>query len=121
MVHKGPVLPTVSNHGRAPTNLLKSENAGFPTEGRKAVTCYSMRSTRRYTESQEFPQCLLAGGSSLPCLRAWNPSSSAEWYSSTLRVLGGLPPTVHRGPVFPTMTARESHSHIKEWEPQILH
>jgi hypothetical protein len=41
------VLPTVPNHSKAPTSPLKNKNARFPTEGKKAVTYYSVSGTRR--------------------------------------------------------------------------
>jgi hypothetical protein len=50
----------------------------------------------------------------LPCKRttpllskSWNPTSSAKWQPTTLLVVGGLPPTVHRDQVLPTVTAGE--------------
>jgi hypothetical protein len=46
MAQKGLALPTVPNHGRAPTSPLKTKNIKFSTEGRKAVTYYSVSVTR---------------------------------------------------------------------------
>jgi hypothetical protein len=37
---KGADFPPLPDHGRAPASLLKRENTRFPTEGRKAITCY---------------------------------------------------------------------------------
>jgi hypothetical protein len=53
------MLPTVSEKWRAPAAPSKSENTNFPTEGRKAVTCYFVDSSRKLaspkcTEAQHF-------------------------------------------------------------------
>jgi hypothetical protein len=45
-----------------------------------------------------------------------NPSSSTEWQSATVLVLGGLPSIVHRDPVLPTATVGEPLAPIKEQE-----
>jgi hypothetical protein len=46
-VQKGPVLPTIPNHGRVSPSPLKSKNAKFPTEGRRAITYYSVNGIKR--------------------------------------------------------------------------
>jgi hypothetical protein len=60
-----------------------------------------------------------------PCRRlmsllyhCWNPSSSTEWQSAILLLLGGLPATVHRA--LPTVTAGEPLHPNKEQELQSL-
>jgi hypothetical protein len=45
-VHRGPTFPTVPDSGQTPTATSKSKNAGFPTERRKNVTCYSVGGPR---------------------------------------------------------------------------
>jgi hypothetical protein len=56
---KGP--STIPNHKRAPASPLNSENTRFSSEGRKAVTCYSVGSTRRPSSQSaqrpSSPQC----------------------------------------------------------------
>jgi hypothetical protein len=50
--------------------------------------------------------------------KSWNPSSSTKWQSTTLLVLGGLTPTVHRDPALPTVTTEEPlHPHQKAATP----
>jgi hypothetical protein len=83
-----------------------------PTEGRKAVTCYSASGTRspvspkvhRSPVLHTAPLCRTA--TSL-LSKSWNPSSSIGWQSATLLVLEGLPLTVHKDPALPTVTAGE--------------
>jgi hypothetical protein len=63
------------DNGRTPASPLKSENTRFPTEGRTAVTCYSVGGTRRpasprCSEVQHFPPCLPAGEPNLSCWRS---------------------------------------------------
>jgi hypothetical protein len=72
---RGPTLPTVPDSKRAPAPPLKSENSRFPTEGRKAVSCYSICSTRRpasprYTKTQHLTLLLSTGEYHLSCPRA---------------------------------------------------
>jgi hypothetical protein len=69
-----------------------------------------MPASPRCTEAQHFPLHLPAGESCLSCGRAWIPSSSTEWQSTTLQELEDLPPIVHRDPVLPTVTVGE-YSH----------
>jgi hypothetical protein len=45
-VHRGQVLSTVHNSSKAPVSLLKSTDDSFPNEGRKAITCNSLGSSR---------------------------------------------------------------------------
>jgi hypothetical protein len=75
--YRGPELPTVPDRKTALTPLSKSENAPlrFPTEGKKAVICYSASCTRspvpqRNTEAQSFTLHLPAGQllQSCPCV-----------------------------------------------------
>jgi hypothetical protein len=107
-------------HRRDFTSPLKSKNTKFPTEGRKAVTCYSVGGTRkpaspRSSEAHAYLQ------ENLISPKSWNPSSSTEWQSTTLQMLGGFTTTVHRDPELPGMTAGESSPPIKELEPQLPH
>jgi hypothetical protein len=44
--HGGPALSTVPDSKRALAPLSKSKNTRFPTERKKAITCYSAGSTR---------------------------------------------------------------------------
>jgi hypothetical protein len=109
--HGGPVLLTVPDSKRALVPPSKSKNTRFPTEGRKAITCYSAGGTRSpippsYTEAQCFTLHLPARVTSL-LPKSWNPGSSTEWQSATLLVLWGLTPTVHRDLALPTDTAGE--------------
>jgi hypothetical protein len=74
-----PRASTTLGTGKASTFLLKRENTRFPTEGGKAVTCYSVGGTRRpasprRSEAQHFPWHQPAGESNLPCLRAGTPA-----------------------------------------------
>jgi hypothetical protein len=74
-----PSLPTVPDNQTALTPPSQSKNARFPTEGRKAITCYSAGGTRstvspRYTEAQHFTLCLPTGESYLSCSRAGIPA-----------------------------------------------
>jgi hypothetical protein len=66
---KNPALPIVPNHGRSPTSPLKSKNARFLTEGRKAAAYYSVSGTRRPASQGSEVQCSL-------CLTA--PLSKSE-------------------------------------------
>jgi hypothetical protein len=80
---------------------------------------------------QAAPEALLPQGTQKPstaphCRRVtslwsktWNPSSSTEWQSTTLLLLEGLPPRVHRDPL---LQLQESpYAPIKEWELQPPH
>jgi hypothetical protein len=100
--HGGPVLPTFSDK-RALAPPSKSKNARFPTEERKAITCYSAGSTR-IPVLHTAPPCWRVTS---VLSKSWISSNSTEWQSTTLMVLGGLPATVHRDPVLPTVTAGE--------------
>jgi hypothetical protein len=104
---KGPVLPTMLDHRRVPTSPLKSKKARFPTAGRKAGA-FTLWATK---------EGLLPQGAQRPstsqctCLQETTISPVQEQESqqqSTLKVLEGLPPTVHRDPALPTVTALES-------------
>jgi hypothetical protein len=108
-VQRSPVLTTMLDSWRAPISLSKSENARFPTEGRKAVICYSVDSTRRptspkCTEAQHFPPHLPTRRVQSLLSKSWNSSSSTESQSTTLQIPGGWPPKVHRGPALPTVS-----------------
>jgi hypothetical protein len=70
-----PSTPHCAWQLESPAPPSKSENARFPSEGRKGVTCYSASDTRistspRCTEAQYFTLCLPAGESHLSCPRA---------------------------------------------------
>jgi hypothetical protein len=82
---KDPVVPTMSKDARDSTSLLKNENANFPTERRKAVTCYSVGGTRRprFSEAQHFLLHQPAGVSLQSQSKSCNPISSIEWQSIT--------------------------------------
>jgi hypothetical protein len=76
--HGDPVLPTVSDSKRALAPPSKSNNTRFPTEGRKAITCYSIGGTKnpvppRYAEGQQFTLLLPARESCLSCARTGIP------------------------------------------------
>jgi hypothetical protein len=71
----GPASP-LSLTALAPPS--KSDNARFPTEGRKTITCYCTGNTRspvfsRYTEAQHFTLHLPAGELYFSCPRAGIP------------------------------------------------
>jgi hypothetical protein len=79
--HRGPELPTISDIKRAFATQPKSKNATFPTEGRKAKTCYNPGNTRssvppRHTEAQDFILHLPAGQLYLSCPRVVIPAPS---------------------------------------------
>jgi hypothetical protein len=72
-VQRQPMLHTLLHSGQALAPPLKSENSRFPTDGKKAVICYSVGDTRRpaypkYKEEQHFSMYLPTGESFLPCL-----------------------------------------------------
>jgi hypothetical protein len=97
-----PALPTVPDSKRAPTPPSKIEKAIFPTEGRKAITCYFAGCTKALFPQEHRSPVLHAA---LPCRRvtsllskSWDSSSSTEWPSATLLVLEGQPLTAHRDP-----------------------
>jgi hypothetical protein len=74
-----PSLPTVPDSKRILAPLSKNKNARFPTEGRKAKTCYSAGSTRspaspRHPEAQCFTLHLPAGESCLSYPRVGIPA-----------------------------------------------
>jgi hypothetical protein len=83
---KGPVLLTVPAYERDPTSPLKTKSAKFPTQGRKAVTYYSVSGTRRpaswgaqrpttpHCAWQLESPCLPAGEPCLSCPGAGNPA-----------------------------------------------
>jgi hypothetical protein len=77
--HRGPAFPIVPDSKRALPFPLKSKNASFPIEVRKAVMCYIADSTRstaspRYTEARCFTLCLPAEESHLSCTTAGIPA-----------------------------------------------
>jgi hypothetical protein len=107
----GSALPTVLDSKTALGPLSKSENAKFPTRGRKAITCYSAGGTRspvpsRYTEAH-FILHLPAGESCLSHPRAGIPGPPLSGNLLLCWCLEGLPLTVHRDPTLPSETARE--------------
>jgi hypothetical protein len=78
-IHRDAFLSIVVDSWRISTSPSKTKNARFSTEGRKAVTCYSVGSTRRSaspkcTEAPNFPPRLLAGESSLPSVSVGIPA-----------------------------------------------
>jgi hypothetical protein len=61
---------------------------------RKDITCHSAGDTRSPV-LHTAPPCRKV---TFLLSKSWNPSYSTEWQSSTLLVLGGPPPRVHRDP-----------------------
>jgi hypothetical protein len=51
---KGPMVPPILDHRRVPALPSNNKNARFPTEEKKAVTCYSVDIIRR----PAFPKCI---------------------------------------------------------------
>jgi hypothetical protein len=76
--HGGPVLPTFSDK-RALAPPSKSKNARFPTEERKAITCYSAGSTR-IPVLHTAPPCWRVTS---VLSKSWISSNSMEWQSTT--------------------------------------
>jgi hypothetical protein len=73
-----PSIPTASDIKRDFAPPSKSENARFPTDGRKVITCYSAGGTRspvspKYTKAQRFTLHLPPGDPWLSCPRTGTP------------------------------------------------
>jgi hypothetical protein len=117
-VHRGPAFHTVPESWRTLTPPSKNENARFPTERRKAVTCRWQQKPcspkiKRNPVLHTAPSCRRV---SFLLSKSWNPSSTTERQSTTLLVPGCLPPTVHRDPVLLIVLQESSHATNKEHE-----
>jgi hypothetical protein len=79
---------------------------------RKVITCHSAGGTRspvpsRYTDT--YPSCCtFLQKSHISPVQDWNPSFSIEWQSTTLLVLGGLPPCSAQRPSTPYCNCRRA-------------
>jgi hypothetical protein len=127
-VHRSPALCTVLDRWRVSMSLSKRENVRSPTEGRKAVTCYSVDGTRRpaspkCTEAQHFPPHWPAGESISPYLRAGTltpPLSGSPLLCSCQETCFPRYAEVQHSPL--CLTAREPpHTPIKKQEHRIPH
>jgi hypothetical protein len=133
--HGGPALPTVPDRERALSPPSESENARFPTEGRKTITCYSSGSTRspfppRYTEAQCFTLHLPTEESCLSCPRSGVPAPPVSgnllhrwcyeaWPPYGAQRLHALYCDCMRAPVPPSNSSSliEGRKEVIWWEP----
>jgi hypothetical protein len=109
--HGGPALPTVPD-SKSHSSCIKEQECQISPRGEESYNLLLCR----WHQKPRFPNVHRSPAlhAAPPCRRAmsllskrWNPSSSTEWQSATLLVLEGLPPTEHRDPVLPTVTAGE--------------
>jgi hypothetical protein len=116
-------LPTVPDSKRA-LAPPKSKNAILPTEGQKAITCYSAGSTRSpvtlsYREAQHFTLHLPAGQ---PCLSCPRDGISAPPLSSNLLLCWceeACPTQCTETQHSPLCLHESPHAPIKELELQL--
>jgi hypothetical protein len=118
--HGGPALPNVPDSKRA---LIPHQRARMQDSSLREGKPYNLLLYRWHQKA-----CVPKVHTALPCRRvlsllfkSWNPSSSIEWASAALQVLGGLPPPCTETQHSPLWLQESPCTPIKEWELQPPH
>jgi hypothetical protein len=123
--HRGPASP-LSLTAREPS--LPCQRARMPDSplrgGKLQPAILQVAPEAMFPQGTQKPiasHCTSLQESHVSLSKSWNLSSSTEWQYSSLLVLGGLLPTVHRNPALPVGSAQLQDSPcgpIKEQELQ---